>query len=265
MKKLLILLLLLTSFISMAQNAGDKPGKTTPRSELSLQYNFGFSNRNFQLPPSDMFGRLNYTQARSYYDRGIMLRYNFAVLQKGKNRLLLGTGVGYSNSQHYQVLTGIKYDYQLDAVVFDAKAITIPLTISYERAFFDDKFFLELSYSRNYNIAQDKNAVYQSEAPGKQDFINYTYTLEVRNENRMNNYIAITPKFRVIDNLFINCSIGYLTNKKVNYNYTVNTDYVTTDAQTGNATFHYESVQSLSDIEIIDKYLYLSLGVAYKF
>lgn len=269
MKQIFFLCFSLITTTCFAQNSGssaDIPLKPKIlKSEVSLQYNFGFSNRNFQLPGSGMFERLDHTNARSYYDRGFTLRYNYALLQRGKNRLLLGTGVGYSNSRHYQVLADGEYDYQLETVVFDSKVMTIPLTISYERAITDNRLFAELSYSMNYNMPLDEHQTYQRDVPGKQDFINYTYSLDVRTASSRTHYFAITPKFKLVDNLLLNFSVGYLTSKKISYNYQYDTRYVLTDLSTGSSTSYSSAYSSLPDIEIVDKYLVLSVGVAYKF
>src|SRR5690606_25177411 len=143
-----------------------------------------------------------------------------------------------------------KYDYQLETVVFDSKVVTIPLTISYERAIADSRLFAEFSYSMNYNMPLDKHKTYEPEKPGKQDFINYTYRLDVTTANSRTHYFAITPKFKLVDNLLLNFSVGYLTSKKINYNYQYDTQYTLTDLSTGSSTSYSSAYRSLSDIEL---------------
>jgi hypothetical protein len=260
MKKIFTVGFLLISINLFAQSSDN--GKS--KSEISIQYNFGISNRNFKIPKNDFFERLDHTNAISYYDQGMRLLYNYSFLQKGKNRLTIGTGIGYSNSQHYQFITDPKYGYLLETPIFDSKTISIPLQFSFERELIDEKLFLELSYSLNFYIPTKIHSTYTNSVERKYDFIDYNYTINVKNENQFYHWFFLTSKLKLRNNLYLNSSLSYLTNKKIRYTYNSSSLYYLTDQNDITHSEHY-SVYSLPSIQLIDKYFHLSTGLTYRF
>jgi hypothetical protein len=235
-----------------------------PKSEISVLYNFGFSNSNFQIPTNDYDGRMDVDDARSYYDQGFMLRYQHSISTKGKNRYSVGTGIGFSNSQHYQFITDPKYRYLLEAVIFSNKTITVPAIISCERELIKEKLFLELSYSLNYNLPTEKHQTYTNAVEKKYNFIDYKYTLNVNNKSNISHWISLTSKLKLKNNLFMNSSLSLLASNRIYYDYEYRIGYYSIDSNGSailNSTTGYES---LKDTKIKDSYIYLSIGLSCK-
>lgn len=236
-----------------------------PKSEVSISYSFGFSNRIFQVPGTGDFTRVDHSNARSYYDQGYTLKYNYAVYQRKGNRLLAGTGLGLFNSRHFQPLTDRETSYSLANVIFDSKALCIPLSVSYERALWNNRLFLELGYSENLNLPLEKQTTYTGSELKKHGFIDYSYQVNVRRENYRTRSISLASKFKLKEQLFFNFSVSYLTGKKLHYNYNYTTTSHMSDLTTGKDYVSATASASLPDISIKDNYLYLSAGLAYRF
>lgn len=265
MKNIATTALLLLAINSFAQQLV-KPAQKDPKSEISVLYNFGVSDRNFQLPTSDMMTRLDYKNAKTLNDQGVLLKYNHTIVTFGKNKFSLGTGVGYFNSKHCQNIAAENGSgYLLDAVVFDSKMITVPVTVSYERSLIDNRLYAELSYSRNSNSTLERNSTYKGQGDKKFGYIDYKYQVDVRRGNSNNHQVCVASKLKVKKNLYVNGSMSYLSSKKTNYNFEYEHLNTLTDAQTGAKSYQYNHVRSQPDIEIKDNYIYLSLGVSYKF
>lgn len=263
MKILFLPVILIGTMSGFARETKSKVA--TPKSEISFSYNFGISNRLFQKPGTGNFTRLDYMDARSYYDDGYMLRYNYTLLQKKANRFLVGTGVGVFNSRHYQPITDLESHYSLDNIVFDSRNVCIPVSVAYEREVIIKKLFLEISYSRNWDLPVERQSTYEGGELKKHDFIDYTYQINVRRDDYKSHWLILTSKLKLTKGLFLNSSISYLSGRKISYDYHYTTKKQITDLTTGDVHNYTSSVYSLPDIEIKDNYLYLSLGLTYKF
>lgn len=178
-RKFLFYLFGIYSGFCCGQNDTSKSIIKRQNSEFSLTYNLGISTRNYQIPDNTFLERLDYTKAHSLYDQIVSLKYNYSILHQGKKKLVIGTGIGFSQSKYYQFIVDEKYDYLLETVKFDSKTISIPILIGGEWELINDKLLLELDYSLNYNLPIIQNTIYFNSVEKKYDFIDYSYTLTV--------------------------------------------------------------------------------------
>lgn len=266
MKPLLLSAALLLSLASVAQQTTSlNTEKKETRSEVSIAYNFGFSDRNFKFPAGNNFDRVDYNNARSYYDKGYLLKYNYAFVNEGRNRVSLGTGLGYSNSQHFQQIVESHSGYLVTTAVFDAKTITIPLSVAYERAVIGNKLFMEVSYSLCYNTPLKKQSSYTGGETAKFGYINYTYILDVKQKDYMSRWVALTSKLQLKKNFYLAGAVSYFGTKVVNYSCSYISRQAEHNPTTGASNYYTVSDHRLDNIDLKDNYIYLSLGLNYRF
>jgi|JI10StandDraft_1071094.scaffolds.fasta_scaffold24856_2 hypothetical protein len=254
-KRILTLIFLFNSQVFLCQH-----------SEIQLSFSKGISTNNSKsITNMNYFNRGDFLNAKNINEQSINLRYNFSLINKYKTKLKIGTGISYTNSIYSKNIIERKYFMQLTSCRFTNDQINIPISLGVERGFYNDKLFVEFQYVLFFDIATTKNSTYSGEEKNKYEFIDYSYTLNSFDNNKLSRLISINSKFNLTKNLYLNLGLSYLRSKEISYNYTLSTRYYLTNLNTGATTSEYWHFNGLEKIYLQDNFVYLNVGLSFKF
>lgn len=252
------------------------------RHELNLNYRFGVPTNNFTILTPDGLTNHNYLKTRSVHDQGLTLNYKYEIWQKAN--LFLSTGIEFSGSKHYQPIYAIgDSKNHLDNIIIRKNRLTVHLFgIHKQFNLIDDRLLIDIGWDVINRFYFPKSDRYYSDfKSNNEDWIKYKYefityydkyyendgTVDNRRYMYLNADVNLHFIGKISNIIYVDFGFNYSRNNVFFYDYTYTVQYYYGGSPTPTSTWSFLGIDGLFDPKyaIRDHYIYLSLGLSYKF